>query len=79
VYSGIIVSLGLGPHQIEHICGELVESLVDGALGDRRVRLEILVQLCGEPPNRTTCELIQVIDKPTRMLLLESAVMNAAS
>jgi hypothetical protein len=71
---GIVVPLGLCPHQLEGVSSELVDSLVNATLGKRRLDLKMLIQLVGEPLNRTACKFIDVVDEPIEVFLLDSAI-----
>jgi hypothetical protein len=58
---GIVVPLWFNPHQLERVGGEFVDGLVDRTLGKGRLDLKLLIQLGGEPLNRTTSKLIHIL------------------
>jgi len=58
---GIVVSLWFNPHQLKRVGGEFVDGLVGRTLGKGRLDLEVLIQLSGEPLNRTTSKLTHIL------------------
>lgn len=76
---GIVISLWLGPHELERVGSELVDGLVNATLGEGRFDLKVFVQLVGEPLNRATSEFINVLSEPIEMFLLDPTSTVATS
>jgi hypothetical protein len=69
--SGTLYLSGSTLINFERVSGELIDGLVDSALGKGGLDLKVLVQLDGEPLNRTASELIHILNEPVEMSLLD--------